>query len=317
MVNNKNNNVGKLVFFGTSDICIPFLEMLKEEFQLDLIVSQPDAFGGRNRKKQIVPPVKTFALENNIQVVQPGKLKEPGFMAKLRDLEPALGVVISYGKLIPGSVFKIPGHRMVNVHFSMLPLYRGAAPVQRGIENGDTVTGITIFQLVKRMDAGPIWAQREFPILPEDTTASLWKRLSTEGAGFLRETVTGILAGTLETYPQDESKATYAPPVQKEESHLDWDLTARRIYNKFRAFTPWPGVCFQVGEKRVILKKINLSPLTHDKRPGDVLAMDKKMLKICCGGGTVLEVLEIQPPGKNPMTPYCYCLGNRLPDKLS
>jgi len=290
--------------------------MLKEEFHPALIVTQPDAFGGRDRKKRMVPPVKTFALENNLDVAQPERLKEPAFMDRLRRLEPVIGVVVSYGKLIPGSVFKIPEHRMVNVHFSMLPLYRGAAPVQRGIENGDTTTGITIFELVKTMDAGPIWAQKEFPIPAEDTTESMWKKLSREGAGFLRQTLADILDGNIEKYPQDESKATYAPPVRKEESVIDWTQTAQQLFNKFRAFTPWPGVCCDAGDRRFKLTHLEISPLSHERQPGEILSMDKKKLLVCCGNGTVLEVLQLQPQGKNPMTPYCYCLGNRLPPTL-
>ncbi|MDQ1354329.1 MAG: Methionyl-tRNA formyltransferase [Acidobacteriota bacterium] len=307
---------GKLVFFGTSDICIPFLEMLRDNFQLQLIVTQPDAIGGRNRKTPIIPPVKTFALENNIPMEQPEVLKDERLLDKIKALEPVLGVVIAYGKFIPASLFQIPTYRMVNVHFSLLPSYRGAAPVQRAIENGDTLTGITIFEIVKKMDAGPIWAEKQFPISPGDTTELLWKMLSLQGAGFLKETIMGILEGKLRQYPQDESKATVAPPVRKEESHVDWHLTAQQIINKARAFTPWPGVCCGVEEQRFLLRKLKLSGLSHDKEPGQVLTMDKESLKVCCGEGTVLEVLELQPPGKKPMSPFCYCLGNRLPCKL-
>jgi methionyl-tRNA formyltransferase len=306
----------KLVFFGTSDICIPFLEMLRDNFQLQLIVTQPDALGGRNRKTPIIPPVKTFALENNIPLEQPEILKDEQLLQKIKTLEPVLGVVIAYGKFIPASLFQIPTYRMVNVHFSMLPAYRGAAPVQRAIQNGDSLTGITIFEIVKKMDAGPIWAQKEFPVSPEDTTESLWKTLSLQGAAFLKETIIGILERKLQQYPQDESKATYAHPVRKEESHVDWQQTAQQIINKARAFTPWPGVCCGVGEQRFLLRKIKLSGLSHDKEPGQVLSMDKESLKVCCGGGTVLEVMELQPPGKKTMSPFCYCLGNRLPCNL-
>ena len=307
----------KLVFFGTSEICLPFLEVLKKRFDLELIISQPDAYGGRNRKKILVPPVKVFAMQNNIPVEQPETLKDDILKDKIRAVEPALGVVIAYGKLIPRSVFTIPGNGMVNVHFSMLPLYRGAAPVQRGIENGDTKTGITIFELVKKMDAGPVWAQREFDILPDDTTETVWKRLSSEGAEFLADTVVNILEGKIEKHPQDESKATFARPVQKEEGLVDWTQTARQIYNKFRAFTPWPGVCCEVAGKQ--FKLTNIKPaedVSQDRQPGDVWAMDKKSLKVACGSGTVLEVIELQPQGKKPMTPYCYCLGNELPERF-
>lgn len=307
---------GKLVFFGTSDICLPFLEALTQEYELSLMVTQPDALGGRNRKKVIEPPVKIFARENGIPFEQPETLKDDAFKERLRESDPLLGVVISYGQLIPKSVFTIPKHRMINVHFSMLPLYRGAAPVQRGVENGDTATGISIFELVKKMDAGPVWAQKEYPIGPDDTTESLWKSLSTQGAEFLMETTAGILDGRLEKVPQDHDKATFAPPVRKDESLLNWEWTAQQVYNKYRAFTPWPGLCCEVEKLRFKLTNIRLSSLTHDQRPGDVLSWDKKALRVCCGEGTVLEILELQPPGKKPMTPHCFCQGNELPDRL-
>lgn len=308
---------GKLVFFGTSDICLPFLEMLRDDFHLALIITQPDAIGGRNHKMRIIPPVKTFALENNIPLEQPEKLNDEQLIAKIKDLEPVLGVVIAYGKFIPSTVYKIPPHRMINVHFSLLPLYRGAAPVQRAIANGDSNTGITIFEIVKKMDTGPIWAQMEYPIQPLDTTKSLWGKLSNAGVGFLKQTIQGILMGKLRQNPQDESKATYAPPVQKEEGHVNWNLTAHQIVDKARAFTPWPGISCCVDDRRFILTKVKTSGLSHNKGPGDVLYMDRESLKICCGHGTVLEVLEWQPPGKKPMSPFSYCLGNQLPGKLN
>ncbi len=308
---------GKLIFFGTSEICVPYLEMLHRHFELPLIVATPDVYGGRNRKKLIVPPVKMFALENGIECLQPEDLKDPEFMERVRSLEADLGVVIAYGKFIPASVFKIPPHRMLNVHFSMLPLYRGAAPVQRAIENGDAVTGVSIFQLVRKMDAGDLWAQKEFPIGAEDTTISLWNTLSRQGAPFLNETVENILAGKIEPTPQDHEKATYAPPIKKEESKADWQLTAQQLFDRFRAFTPWPGLCCDANDKRFKLTKLRVSELTHEQTAGTILSMDKKNLKICCGGGTVLEILEMQPPGKKPMTPFCYCQGNELPEALS
>ncbi len=307
---------GKLVFFGTPEICLPFLEVLRDHYRLELIVTPPDVYGGRNRKKVIVPPVKTFAIENGIDYVQPENIKDPSFLKQIHDMSPDLGVVIAYGKFIPATLYKIPVHRMLNVHFSMLPLYRGAAPVQRGIENGDKTTGISIFRLAKKMDAGPIWAQREFPIGPEDTTVSMWETLSRQGASFLKETIDNIFAGDIEAEPQDHTKATFAPPVSKEESQADWNLTAQQIYDKFRAFTPWPGLSCTDGDKRFKLTKIQISSKTHKRRPGDVLSMDKSGLHICCGNGTVLEIIEMQPPGKKPMPPHCYCMGNILPEAL-
>ena len=313
MVNKKNN----LIFLGTPEICIPFLELLIEKFNISLLITQPDTIGGRNRKKKIIPAAKTFALENNIEVIQPETLKDDTLVEKIKQIEPFIGIVISYGKIIPKRIFKIPTFGTINVHFSLLPYYRGAAPVQRSLENGDTKTGITIFEIVKKMDAGDIWTQKEIDIFPDDTTGTLWERMSQEGAPFLIDTIKKIIEKKIQKYPQDHEKATYAPMVQKEEGTIDWrNLTAREIYNKFRAFTPWPGICFCSLDKTFKLTKLKVTTLSHDKKPGDVLSWDKESLKVACSQGTVLEVLELQPQGKNPMTPYCYCMGNELPDCL-
>ena len=313
MVNKKNN----LIFLGTPEICIPFLELLIEKFNISLLITQPDTIGGRNRKKKIIPAAKTFALENNIEVIQPETLKDDTLVEKIKQIEPFIGIVISYGKIIPKRIFTIPQHGTINVHFSLLPYYRGAAPVQRSLENGDTKTGITIFEIVKKMDAGDIWTQKEIDIFPDDTTGTLWERMSQEGAPFLIDTIKKIIEKKIQKYPQDHEKATYAPMVQKEEGTIDWrNLTAREIYNKFRAFTPWPGICFCSLDKTFKLTKLKVTTLSHDKKPGDVLSWDKESLKVACSQGTVLEVLELQPQGKNPMTPYCYCMGNELPECL-
>jgi len=305
----------KLIFFGTSAVCLPFLEALQGEFDISLIVTQPDSVGGRH-KQTIVPPVKTFALANGIPVIQPHNLKDDGVIAQIAAVGADLGVVIAYGRLIPKRVFLLPRLRTVNVHFSLLPQYRGAAPVQRALEKGDPVSGISIFEIVKKLDAGPIWAQLEMPLLPEDTTETVWQRMSAEGAAFLNRTVRGIWDGSLQQTPQLHDAATLAPPVDKHEGYADWNLTASLLFNKFRAFTPWPGLCCFICGKLFKLTDIRVSELTHDRKPGVVLAMDKKSLKVCCGAGTVLEVFQLQPQGKKPMTPYCYCQGNRLPDCL-
>lgn len=306
-----------LVFFGTPGICLPFLNELHRSFDIALVITQPDALAGRNRKQSIIPAAKTFALEHHIEVLQPVNLDEPAIIEKIKAVEPEIGVVISYGQFIPKRIFSIPRYRTVNVHFSQLPQYRGAAPVQRALENGERVTGITIFEIAKKMDAGDTWACQLIPILPEDTTESLWERMSKQGAPFLVDTLEAILAGRLTKSPQDHNQATYAPAVRKEEGSIDWNLTAQTIFNKFRAFTPWPGLFCCTCEKRFKLTAINISSLSHQLSPGTVLAIDKESLKICCGNNSVLEVLEIQPEGKKNMHPYCYCRGNELPGCFS
>lgn len=302
-----------IVFLGTSGVCIPFLELLRLHFNIPLIITQPDAMGGRNRKQVLVPPVKTFALEHDINVFQPEKLKSDLVFEKITCAEPEIGVVISYGKLIPQRVFEIPKHRMINVHFSMLPKYRGAAPVQRAIENGDSMSGISIFEIEKRMDAGDIWVQQEMEIFPGDTTDTLWERMSEDGAPLLIETIDAIIEGKIEKTPQDDSLATFAHPVQKEEGRADFNLTAQQLFNKFRAFDPWPSLTCCSEDKAFKLTQVRVSSLTHNQNPGDILCMDRQGVRICCGEGTVLEVMEFQPQGKTPMNPFVYCLGNKLP----
>lgn len=304
-----------ILFFGTSAICLPFLEGLLQEYTLPLIITQPDSVGGRNRQA-IVPAVKSFALEHHIPFLQPQSLKEESIATAIATIQPQLAVVIAYGQLIPKAIFKLPPCGTVNVHFSILPAYRGAAPVQRALENGDRQSGITIFEIASRLDAGPIWAQKEIDILPEDTTPSLWERLSTIGAPFLNETIHGILAGQLQKIPQDHCRATLAPPILKEEGTVQWNLTAQQLVNKYRAFTPWPGLNCEIKCKWFKLTHVKVSPLTHHQQPGDVLSMDKNALNVCCGQGTVLEILEFQPMGKKAMSPYCYCRGNQLPECL-
>jgi methionyl-tRNA formyltransferase len=267
--------------------------------------------------------VKSFAIENGSDLIQPETVKDESIVEKIKNIEPVIGVVISYGKIIPRALFSIPQHQTINVHYSLLPRYRGAAPVQRAIENGEKKTGITIFELKKKMDSGDIWAQKEFNIFDTDTTGSLWERLSNEGAPFLVDTIQDILTGQITKTAQDNEKATYAGMVEKGESKVDWSMDAKQIVNKLRAYTPWPGLCctakdklFKLSMLGVCEKTPELRALSHDKDPGSVLSMDKRSLKVCCGNNTVVEILEIQPPGKKPMSPYNYCLGNELPDRL-
>ncbi|MGE5341507.1 MAG: methionyl-tRNA formyltransferase [Candidatus Omnitrophota bacterium] len=316
-----------IVFFGTSAVGLPFLELLLTHFNVALVVSQPDALGGRNRKQVLVPPVKTFALAHGLPLTQPESLSGETLVSlaeTIRAIDPVIGVVISYGQFIPQTLIAIPPHRMVNVHFSMLPRWRGAAPVQRALENGESATGITIFEIVKKMDAGDIWAQREMAIFPHETTDALWDRMSREGAPFLIDTLDAILDHRIQKFPQDPDRATHAPAVRKEEGRVDWHLTAQQIYNRFRAFHPWPGLTAYSGgddvktglKQEFKLTAVAVSPLTHASAPGEVLSWDKHGLHVCCGEGTVLAITELVPQGKKPMSPYSYSRGNALPSSF-
>lgn len=306
---------GDVVFFGTAAVGLPIAKELNKSFRLRLVVTQPDRRGGRNRQL-IVPPVKQFALENRLALLQPPDLREPELELALRRIAPDAAVVVAYGPFIPRDIRDLPRCRSLNVHFSLLPAYRGAAPVQRAIQNGESRSGITIFQLSGRMDAGPVWAREEVAIRPDDTSASYQQRLGERAAPFLRQTLERILAGAVQPAPQDEAQASLAPAIEKAEGRAIWQLPARRLYDTLRAFTPWPGLFFLLGGQQVKVLAATVSPREHASGPGDVLGLSPTALQVACGLGTVLEVSSIQPEGRKAMTPWQYSLGHRFPARL-
>lgn len=307
---------GRLVFFGTPALCLPFLEALHREFELVAAVTQPDTVGGRHRRP-IVPAVKEFALAHALPVEQPERLKDPAWVAAFSGYRADLAVVIAYGKLIPPTVFSRPLHRTVNVHFSLLPRYRGAAPVQRALENGEESSGLTVFEIESTMDTGSIWAQATVPIRPDDTTAVLMARMAEVGAPFLVQTIHGILSGGLTRRPQNHAEATVAPMLRKEEGRIRWEDPATRLYNKWRAFTPWPGLHFLLNGRRINVTALRVLDERRQAAPGTVVAHDRCGLRVVCGDQTMVEISEIQPECKKPMPPHAFCLGNCLPPVLT
>jgi len=306
---------GRIVFFGTSSICSRFLTSLRSSYSIPLVVCTPDSMGGRQHRP-IIPPVKTLATRGKIPLIQPSTLYSRRVRTRLGAATPDLGVVIAYGKRIPDSVIRLFPHGIINVHFSLLPLYRGAAPVQRAIQQGETVTGITIFEIVRQIDAGDIYRQLEVPIGKNDTTPDLLNRMCRIGPDFLLQTVEGILSGSLTKRPQDHDRATCAPPICKEEGRINWDLESSAIYNQFRAFISWPALTCRVKENRFKLTRILPSNQHSDQPPGTILGWDGKALLVCCGKQSVLKILEFQPPNKKPMPPLDYSRGNPLPPRL-
>lgn len=307
---------GDVVFFGTAAIGLPVARELHKSWRLSLVVTQPDRRGGRNRQL-LVPAVKQFAQENRLPLLQPPDLREPELELAMRRIEPDIAVVVAYGQFIPRDIRDLPRWRTVNIHFSLLPAYRGAAPVQRAIQNGESRSGITIFKLSGRMDAGPVWAREEIAIRPDDTSAAYQQRLGERAAPFLRQTLEKIFAGTIQSLPQDESLASPAPPLVKEEGRANWKLPARRLYDTLRAFTPWPGLFFQLEEEQVKVLGAIVSQKAHQAHPGDILALSPQGVQVACGMGTVLEVTAIQPEGKKAMSPWQFSLGHRFPARLS
>ncbi|MCJ7525122.1 MAG: methionyl-tRNA formyltransferase [Candidatus Aminicenantes bacterium] len=307
---------GELVFFGTSAIGLPILKELNRNFNLKLIVTQPDNYGGRNRQL-IVPPVKQFAVENRLPCIQPPDLREPELELAMRRIDPAVAVAVAYGQFIPRALYSLPRYRTINVHFSLLPVYRGAAPVQRALENGESRSGITVFEISGRMDAGPVWAQEEIAIRPDDTTASYQLRLGERAAPFLLHTLKQIFSGKIRKHPQDDSLATLAPAVKKSEGRVDWRLPAQRLCDRLRAFTPWPGLFFSLENRQIKIINARVSGKEHHGQTGQILALDSQGLLVGCGLETVLEITNIQPDGKKAMSPWQFSLGNRFPELLS
>jgi len=307
---------GELFFFGTAAIGLPILKELNRNFNLKLIITQPDTRGGRNRQL-LVPAVKQFAMENRLPYIQPPDLREPELELAMRRIDPAIAVVVAYGQFIPRAVYSLPRYRTINVHFSLLPAYRGAAPVQRALENGESRSGITIFEISSRMDAGPVWAQEEIAIRPDDTTSSYQLRLGERAAPFLLQTLNQIFSGKIRKHPQDDSLATLAPAVKKSEGQVDWRLPAQRLYDRLRAFTPWPGLFFSLEKRQIKILNARVSGKEHHGQAGQILALDAQGLLVGCGLKTVLEITDIQPEGKKAMSPWQFSLGNRFPELLS
>jgi methionyl-tRNA formyltransferase len=307
---------GEIVFYGTAAIGLPILRELHTHYRLSLIITQPDAHGGRNRQL-IISPVKRFALENNLALIQPPSLREPGLCGAIGRDQPDLAVVVAYGQFIPRELYSLPRFKTINVHFSLLPAYRGAAPVQRAIENSETRSGITIFEISGKMDAGDIWAQKKVIINPDDTCGSYQRRLGELAAPLLLQTMEQIFSNKIKKHPQDDSLATLAPAVIKSEGRVDWNWPARRLVDKLRAFTPWPGLFFSMGGRQIKIISAGSAQQLHQTQTGIILSLDAESLQVACGQGSVLEISKIQPEGKKEMSPRQYSLGNRFPERLA
>jgi methionyl-tRNA formyltransferase len=307
---------GEIVFYGTAAIGLPILQALHQHHRLSLIITQPDARGGRNRQL-IISPVKRFALENNMALIQPPSLREPGLSAAISRIQPVIAVAVAYGQFIPRELYSLPRFKTINVHFSLLPAYRGAAPVQRAIENGEKCSGITIFEICGKMDAGDIWTQEEIIINPDDTCGSYQQRLGELAAPLLLKTMEQIFLDKIRKHSQENSLATLARPVKKSEGRVDWNLPAQRLVDKLRAFTPWPGLFFNMGNRQIKIIRAGICRQSHQVSTGNILALDALGLKVACGQGSVLEITAIQPESKKEMSPRQYSLGNRFPERLA
>jgi len=285
-----------LVFCGTPQFAVPTLEALAAAgFRIRLVVTQPDRPKGRGLDL-ISSPVKQCALKLNLPVTQPERIKtNEEFRAQLTALKPEAIIVVGYGRIIPQWMLDLPPLGNINLHASLLPRYRGAAPIQWAVAQGETVTGVTTMRIDARLDTGDILLQRELAIAPDDTSLTLSPRLAAIGAELMLETLNSLRAGEIVPQPQDNSRSTLAPILKKEDGQIDFSRTAQEILNRMRGFQPWPGAFTKFREKNVQILK---AQATHDSLPAAELAIRGERLLIGCAQNTSLEILEIQLEGK-------------------
>jgi methionyl-tRNA formyltransferase len=298
-----------LVFCGTPRFAVPTLEKLVEAgFRIQLVVTQPDKPRGRGMELA-ASPVKQRALELGLQVVQPDKIKNnEEFRSQLLSLKPEAVIVVGYGRLIPQWMIDLPPLGNINLHGSLLPKYRGAAPIQWAIACGETVTGVTTMKIDSGLDTGDILLQKEIPIEPKDDAETLAPRMATMGAELVHDTLQGLRAGTVHPTPQDNSRASLAPILKKEDGEIDFHRSAEEIYNRLRGFQPWPGAYTNFRGKN--LHVWNAKPLQRSVTEAEfVLEADR--LIVGCGKGTALELLAVQPEGKKRMAVRDFVHGYR------
>ncbi|PYI54349.1 methionyl-tRNA formyltransferase [Paenibacillus flagellatus] len=294
-----------VVFMGTPDFAVPSLKaLIREGYNVVAVVSQPDRPKGR--KRELAPtPVKAEALAHGIPVLQPLKLRDPAAVEEIRALRPDLIVTAAYGQILPKSVLSMPKHGCINVHASLLPKYRGGAPIHHAVMHGEPTTGVTIMYMAEGLDTGDMISRTELPILDDDTTGTLFVKLSEAGADLLVRTLPDLLAGRIEAVPQNDGEATYAPNISREQERIDWTKTSTELFNHIRGLNPVPGAftllngeVFKVWESR---KPSGRSPSGADRAPGTVLQMTDDGLEVATGDGSIW-LTRVQPAGKKAMS---------------
>lgn len=304
----------RLVFAGTSSFAVPILETLfKAGYPIVGVVTQPDRPAGRGQTLQ-PPPVKSKAIELGLVVHQPVTLKNDEARRLFETLSPELLVVVAYGKLLPQWLLDLPRYGAVNLHGSLLPRYRGAAPIQWAMANGDPETGVCTMKLDAGLDTGPVYACEKTTIDPGESVQDLSERLARLGCGLMERTLTGIVAGTLKALPQDHDHATLAPILKKEDGNIDWSLPARAIHNRVRAFHPWPGTrtSFRGAVCRILKSRVK-GPASGGAAGTLIVGPGpERSLAVVCGDGFLLELLEVQLPNRKPQTGMDFVNGFRV-----
>jgi len=308
----------RIVFFGTPEFSVEALKhLLAANFPVVAAVTQPDRPAGR-RKRLLTPAVKLFAARHNIKVYQPDKVFDPDFLRQLEGLGSEFFVVVAYGGILPQRILDIPKKMPINLHASLLPAYRGAAPIARAILAGESQTGVSVIRMTPRMDAGPIISRKIVPIAADDTAGTLEKRLARVGSELLAQTLSDLIEGKAGFTEQDDAQATFAPKISKEEAFIDWSRPAFEIERLVRAMNPKPGAysfLFHAGKSsRCIIHKGYVSH--REKKPlkikdGTIMNASNEGIEVATGRGSFI-ISEIQPAGKPPMTAQAYIRGHRF-----
>lgn len=307
----------RIVFMGTPDFAVPSLKALVEAgHEVCGVFTQPDKPKNRGMKLQ-QPPVKECALSAGLAVFQPVKMRDGEALEILRALNPDLIAVAAYGKILPVNILELPRLGCINVHSSLLPKYRGAAPINWAILNGEDETGVTIMYMAEGMDTGDILAQAQTPIDLDENAAQLFDRLADMGAKLLVDTVAALEAGKVQPIPQNEAQATRAPMLSKELSPLNWVRTARQLHDQVRGLYPWPAATAILDGIRCKVLRTEITGETTGSAPGIVVQADKKGLRVACGDGRILDILELQPDGKKPMAAPAFLLGHPIPQGMA
>lgn len=303
----------KILFMGTPDFAVPSLEaLLNAGHEICGVFTQPDKPKNRGMKLQ-APPVKEFALAHDIPVFQPETVKDGAALDIIRGLAPELIAVAAYGRILPVDILDYPAFGCINVHSSLLPKYRGSAPIHWAILNGDKESGVTIMHMAKAMDAGDIIAQASTPIDPNETVENLHDRLAQMGAALLVEVVEHLKNGTATRTPQDESKVTYAPMLSRELSPLDWTRTARQLHDQVRGLIPWPATTTDIiGGQPVKVFEVEETGIKTSAAPGTIVAAGKQGIDVACGDGVLLRIKQLQAQGGKRMAAADYLRGHPI-----
>ena len=306
------NNPFRVIFMGTPDFAVPCLKALTEcNCVVDLVVTQPDRPKGRGRRVES-PPVKQAADLLGYEVIQPEAVNTDDFAKMIADRSPDLLVVVAFGHILPKRILEIPGYGSVNIHASLLPAYRGPAPIQWAVINGETETGVTSMLMDKGLDTGEILLFEKLPVLPDDTAGSLHDRLAAVAARVLIKTIDAIRSGTVRPLTQNHAQATYAPMLKKADGRIDWTKPAEEIERFIRGMTPWPGAFTFMNSKRIKIFHGRVCSLTESHAPGTVIPGFDGELRVACGRDA-LCILELQADSGKRMDTEQFLKGQKIP----